>query len=112
MKGMEAKTPREFFEKALPERFKPEKASGIDVTAQVKITGPNGGEWVVAIKDRKIQVTEGTDAASSLTLVMSENDFLDIVNGKLSGEKAFFTGKIKFKGNIATALKLKEAGFL
>jgi putative sterol carrier protein len=43
---------------------------------------------------------------------MTERDFLDIVNSKLSGEKAFFTGKIKFKGNITLALKLKEVGFL
>jgi len=43
---------------------------------------------------------------------MSLTDFLDMVNGKLSAEKAFFTGKVQFKGNIAVALKLREAGFL
>jgi putative sterol carrier protein len=37
---------------------------------------------------------------------------MDMVNEKLSAEKAFFTGKIQFKGNIAVALKLKDAGFL
>jgi putative sterol carrier protein len=109
---MEAKTPREFFEKALPSRFKPEKAAGIDVIAQLNLSGPNGGEWVVTVKDQKLQVTEGINPASSLTLKMSENDFMDLVNGKLSAEKAFFTGRIQFKGNIATALKLKDAGFL
>jgi putative sterol carrier protein len=109
---MEAQTPREFFEKDLPQRFNPEKAANVDVTAQVNITGPDGGEWVVTIKDQKLQVKEGTEPSPPLTLKMNENDFMDIVNKKLSAEKAFFTGKIQFKGNIALALKLKDAGFL
>jgi len=109
---MEAKTPKEFFEKSLPSRFKPDKAAGIDVIAQLNLTGINGGEWVVTLKDQKLQVTEGTHPSPSLTLKMAENDFMDIVNEKLSAEKAFFTGKIQFKGNISMALKLKDAGFL
>jgi putative sterol carrier protein len=109
---MEAKTPKEFFEKDLPARFKPDKAAGIDVIAQLNLTGINGGEWVVTLKDQKLQVTEGTHPSPSLTLKMAENDFMDIVNGKLSAEKAFFTGRIQFKGSISMALKLKDAGFL
>ncbi len=109
---MESKTPREFFEKVLPLRFKPEKAVGIDVTAQVNITGPDGGEWTVTIKDQKLQVTEGTQPSAPLTLKFNEKDFMDIVNDKLSAEKAFFTGRIQFKGNVSLALKLKDAGFL
>ena len=109
---MEAKTPKEFFEKALPSRFKPDKAAGIDVIAQLNLTGLNGGEWVVTIKDQKLQVTEGTHPSPTLTLKITENDFMDIVNGKLSAEKAFFTGRVQFEGNISMALKLKDAGFL
>ncbi len=103
---------KEFFEKDLPARFKPDKAAGIGVIAQLNLTGINKGEWVVTIKDQKLQVTEGTHPSPSLTLKMSENDFMDIVNGKLSAEKAFFAGKIQFKGNIGLALKLRETGFL
>lgn len=109
---MEVQTPKQFFEEALPERFNPEKAKGIDVTAQVNITGPDGGNWTVIIKDQKLQVTEGTHPAPSLTLKINEKDLMDIVNDNLSAEKAFFTGRIQFKGNIAMALKLKDAGFL
>jgi putative sterol carrier protein len=109
---METNTPREFFEKALPDRFKPEKAAGINVIAQLNVTGPEGGNWIVSIKDQKLQVTEGTHATPTLTLKMNENDFMDLVNGKLSAEKAFFTGKVHFKGDIGVALKLRDAGFL
>lgn len=109
---MQANTPQEFFENTLPAKFKPDKAAGIDVITQINITGPDGGDWVVSIKDKKLQVIQGTNPSATLTLRIAENDFMDIVNGRLSAEKAFFTGRIRFKGNIGVALKLKEAGFL
>ena len=108
----EAKTPKEFFEKVLPKRFKPDKALGIDVTVQVNITGSNGGDWVVTIKNQKLEVKEGTHPAPTLELNMAETDYMDLINGKMSGEKAFITGKLRFKGNIGLALRLKETGFL
>jgi putative sterol carrier protein len=109
---MEAKTPKDFFENVLPLKFKPEKSAGIDVVAQINITGPVGGNWIVTIKDQKIQVTEGSHPSPTLTLKMNENDFMDLVNGRLSAEKAFFTGRVQFRGNISVALKLRDAGFL
>jgi putative sterol carrier protein len=108
----EAKTPKEFFEEVLPRRFKPDKALGIDVTVQVNITGPNGGDWVVTIKNQKLEVKEGTNPSPTLELNMVEADYMDLINGKMSGEKAFITGKLRFKGNIGLALRLKETGFL
>ena len=109
---METQTPKDFFENTLPARFKPEKAVGINVIAQLNITGIEGGSWTVTIKDQKLQVTEGTYPSPSLTLKMNENDFMDMVNKKLSAEKAFFTGRVHFKGDIGVALKLRDAGFL
>ena len=108
----DTKTPKEFFEKILPSRFKPEKALGINVTAQINITGPNGGDWIVIIKNQKLEVKEGTHPSPTLELKMAETDYMDLINGKMSGEKAFITGKLQFKGNIGLALKLKETGFL
>jgi putative sterol carrier protein len=109
---MEAETPREFFDKVLPVRFNPDKAKGVDVAVQVNITGPNGGAWAVTIKDQKLEVKEGTHTSPTIVIGMTEADYMDVINGRMSTEKAFFTGKIQFKGNIAVALKLKEAGFL
>jgi putative sterol carrier protein len=108
----EAKTPKEFFERALPARFKPDKAAGIDVTVQVNITGANGGDWAVTIKNQELEVKEGMVSSPTLAVKMAEADYMDLVNGKMSGEKAFLTGKLKFQGNIALALKLRETGFL
>ena len=109
---MEAKTPKDFFDRILPARFRAEKAAGVDVTAQVDINGPGGGSWVVVIKDQNLTVNEGTHPSPTLSLKMAEQDFMDLINGKLSAEKAFFTGKLQFKGNIGLALKLRDTGFL
>lgn len=109
---MEAKTPREFFEKVLPVRFKPDKAEGVDVTVQVDISGVNGGSWTVTITDQKLDVKEGVHPSPTMAISMAETDYMDLVNGKISAERAFFAGKIRFNGNIALALRLKETGFL
>jgi putative sterol carrier protein len=109
---MEAKTAREFFEKVLSTKFKPEKAKYIDTVVQVNLTGDNPSDWVITIREQKIQVRQGMTAEAVLTLKTTENTFLDLLKGKISIEKAFFSGKINFKGDITTALKLKEAGFL
>lgn len=109
---MQAKTPQEFFEKEAPSRFKPEKVKGIDAIAQLTLTGPNGGEWTITIKDQKIDIVKGVHPSPTLTLKMTEDDFMDVINEKISPEKAFFSGKIQIKGNIGIALKLRDAGFL
>ena len=109
---MEVKTPKEFFDTVLPSRFKPDKAKGIDVTAQVNLTGPSGGDWTVVIREQKIDIRNGNHPSPKLIIGMKDADFVDLVNDKLSSQKAFFTGKIKFKGNITVALKLRDAGFL
>jgi putative sterol carrier protein len=43
---------------------------------------------------------------------MKDIDYVSMANGKLSGERAFMMGKLKFKGSLAMALKLKGLGIL
>jgi putative sterol carrier protein len=110
---MEVKSPEEFFEKQLPARFKADKAAGINAVIQLSLSGGKKEQnWVIIIKNQKLQVKEGTNPSASLSLRISENDFLDMLNDKLSTEKAFFTGRIRFNGDIGLALKLRDAGLL
>ncbi len=109
---MEAKSPKEFLETILPAAFKADRAAGVDVIAQLNITGRNGGNWIVTIKNQQLKVMEGTHPTPTLALTMTENDFLDVVNRKISAEKAFFTGKINFRGSLSLALKLRDTGIL
>src|SRR5512137_255240 len=67
---MKARTTQEFFDTVLPNRFKPEKAEGINVTVQVNLSGPDGGDWVVEIREQKIFPRKGIHPSPSLTLGM------------------------------------------
>ncbi len=37
---------------------------------------------------------------------MAENDFLEMLSGKLNSQMAFMTGKLKVAGDMGLALKL------
>jgi putative sterol carrier protein len=109
---MEVTTPKEFLDKVLPEKFDPEKAADLEAVVQFKISGDNGGEWVLTIKDKKLEVTDGTVDKPNMTLIMKDKDYVSLVNGKLSGQKAFMTGKLKFKGDMNLGMKLQQLGLI
>ena len=109
---MDIQTPREFFEKVLPERFDPSRAKGIDIVVQLNIAGDNGGQWHVMIKDEKLQIKEGEHPEPKITVEMKDRDWVRLINGKLTGERAYLTGKLKLKGEVSDALRLKEMGIL
>ena len=109
---VEAKTPKKILEEELSSKFNADKAANLDAIVQLNLTGPNGGNWVINIKNQTLKITSGTHPSPALTLTIADSDFMDLVNGKLSTTKAFFNGKIQFSGNFNLALKLKDAGLL
>jgi len=109
---MEVSTPQEFIEKVLPQNFDGTKAAGLTAAVQFKIKGDDGGEWFLIIQDQKLEVGQGTTDAPNITLTMKDKDYVALVNGKLSGQKAFMTGKLKFKGDMALGMKLQKLGLI
>ena len=98
-------TVKETFD-AMAGRFRAEKAAGVNATIQYDISGDQGGTWNAGIKDGTCAVNSGAAAAPSLTLSMSSQDWLDMVGGKLSGQMAFMSGKLKLKGDMGLAMKI------
>lgn len=109
---MEASTPKEVMDKVLPGNFDPEKATGLSAVVQLEISGENGGEWVLTIEDRKLEVKDGKADNPNMTLIMKDKDYVKLVTGKLSGQKAFMTGKLTFKGDMNLGLKLQDLGLI
>jgi putative sterol carrier protein len=97
-------TVKEYFE-GLPEKLsaKPEKVAGMNCVYQFRVTD---SAWNVKLEDGKVAVAEGEAPAPNCTITMAEADFLDLVSGKLNGQMAFLTGKLKVAGDMGLALKL------
>jgi len=93
-----------FFE-GLPAKLnaKPEKLSGLECVYQFRV---GDSAYRVAVKDGKATVEQGEAASPNCTVTMAEGDFLDMVAGKLNGQMAFLTGKLKVAGDMGLALKL------
>ena len=98
-------TVKETFE-AMPARFKPERAQGVKAVIQYDITGEGGVTCHVEIADGTCMLKEGAAAAPNLTLIMAAQDWLDMLAGKLNGQAAFMSGKLKHKGDMSLLMKL------
>lgn len=98
-------TVKETFD-AMAGRFRADKAAGVNATIQYDIAGDQGGTWHAVIKDGACAVNSGAAATPNLTLAMSSQDWLDMVGGKLSGQMAFMSGKLKLKGDMGLAMKI------
>ena len=87
-------------------RFDPAAAEGLEAVFQFLIEGEGGGQWLVAIQDQACRVAAGVHAAPSLSLALSAEHWLKIVNGEMAAMPAYMTGKLKATGNIMLAAKL------
>ena len=84
----------------MPTVFQADKAAGVNVIFQYRITGPKGGDWYTTIKDNVCQVAQGLCDSPSTTIKMMDDDFLALMEGKLKAMQAFTTGKLKIEGDI------------
>ena len=98
-------TVKETFD-AMAGKFRADKATGVNATIQYEITGDQGGNWNAVIKDGHCAVNAGVANSPTLTLTMASQDWLDMVGGKLSGQMAFMSGKLKLKGDMGLAMKI------
>lgn len=92
---------------AMAEKVNKDKIAGMNATYQFNITGDNGGSWAVKVADGAVEVTEGTVEGANITLAIADADFIGLVTGKLNGQTAFLTGKLKIQGDMGLAMKLQ-----
>lgn len=69
-------------------------------------SGSDVKSWTIDLKNGKGSVTEGAATKADATISVSDDDFIDLVEGKINGQKAFMSGKIKVKGQMMLATKL------
>ncbi len=98
---------KEIFTK-MPEAFNREAATGLDVVIQYNIEGDEGGDWYVVIKDQTCTIFEGAHDSPTLSLKMTDKNWIALCKGELNAVYAFMSGKLKAKGDIMLAQRLPE----
>jgi putative sterol carrier protein len=98
---------KEVFDK-VPEVFNADAAKGLDAVFQFEITGEGGGNWNVTVKEGTCQVQEGNHDAPTVTLTMSTETWLAMMNKELNGMQAFMSGKLKLSGDMMLAQRIPE----
>jgi len=92
----------------MPTRFNKEAAKGLNAVYQFDLSGDGGGKWHVIINNDSCQVNEGAAASPSITISMTAQDYLDMLSGKLNGQMAFMTGKLRIAGDMGLALRMQS----
>ena len=92
----------------MPSRFNKEAAKGLNAVYQFDLSGDAGGKWHVIIKDQNIEVKEGTHASPNITISMTAQDYVDMTTGKLNGQVAFMSGKLRIAGDMGLALRMQQ----
>ncbi|XP_036884893.1 peroxisomal multifunctional enzyme type 2 [Sturnira hondurensis] len=70
--------------------------------------GNTVAEWTIDLKNGTGKVYQGSEkGCADLTITISDEDFIDVVLGKLDPQKAFFSGRLKARGNIMLSQKLQ-----
>uniref|UniRef100_A0A8C5H2L7 Hydroxysteroid (17-beta) dehydrogenase 4 n=1 Tax=Gouania willdenowi TaxID=441366 RepID=A0A8C5H2L7_GOUWI len=70
--------------------------------------GKTAAQWTIDLKNGAGSLQRGSySGAADVTFTVSDEDFMEVVQGKLNPQKAFFSGKLKVKGNIMLSQKLE-----
>uniref|UniRef100_A0A669E892 Hydroxysteroid (17-beta) dehydrogenase 4 n=1 Tax=Oreochromis niloticus TaxID=8128 RepID=A0A669E892_ORENI len=70
--------------------------------------GKKAAQWTIDLKSGSGSLHKGPYSGKvDVTMTVSDEDFMEVVQGKLNPQKAFFSGKLKVRGNIMLSQKLE-----
>jgi len=97
----------EYFETFLPEIIGKSliaKMESLNLTFCISI--PDEGDWTVFLDGGKLKRIEvGKSKGVEVCYTLDQETFLNVVTGKVSSQRAFFSGKVKIEGDMLKALK-------
>jgi putative sterol carrier protein len=103
---MNPTTVKEFLQ-LLPGRLNSDAAEDLDAVYQFDLSGAEGGQYILTIRDGACQIAEGMHADPHVVLSMAGEDCIKILKGQLSGPAVAMSGRLKISGDIGLAMQLK-----
>jgi putative sterol carrier protein len=100
-------TPQDVFD-AMRGSFQPGKAKGVHARYQWDLSGPRGGQWWIEVNDGTCKIGKGKIPNPNVTFIAMDKDWVAICHDQLSGTWAYFTGRLKVRGDHGVARKLGE----
>ncbi len=97
---------KEIFQQ-MPAFINADAAKGMNSVIQFNLSGDGGGNYYVEIKDGAASVSEGSHASPNMTMTLAASDYVDLISGKLNGQMAFMSGKLKIAGDMSLAMKMQ-----
>lgn len=92
----------------LAARFDPGAAGDLDAVFQWVLTGAGARAHFAEIRGGSIQLVAGTHQAPTVTIEMSADDYLLMINGDLNGARAFASGRGRLRGPVRLAMKMQK----
>ena len=90
---------------------KPELAKKANAVFQFDVKNSAGKveSWTLNFKttEKDAMVVNGKASKADITISLADDDFVALASGKLNGQKAFMQGKLKVKGNMMLATKVR-----
>ena len=80
----------------------------VEMSLIFDLSGDNGGQWSVVVKDGACNVTEGTVADPTATIKMDGDDYVAMTSGELNPMMAFMSGKVKVDGDLNSVMKFQS----
>jgi putative sterol carrier protein len=99
-------TVKEFFQR-LPDQLDSGAAEDLDAVYQFDLSGAQGGQYILTIREGACQVTEGMHVDPHVVLSMAGEDCIKVLNGQLSGTAAAMSGRLQISGDISLAMQLR-----
>ncbi len=104
---MKPTTVKELFQ-ALPSKLDKEAAEDLDAVYQFDLSGSQVGQYQLLVQNGACVVKEGTHANPHVTLSVDGEDCIRLLNGQLSGQAIFMSGRLHISGDLGLAMQLKS----
>lgn len=92
----------------LPARFDPRAAGELEAVFQWSLTGDPARQCYATVRRGVIETSEGEHEAPTVTIEMSSDDYLRMINGELNGAFAFSTGRGRLRGPVKLAMRMQK----